>query len=53
MSFPVSLQAMFQPDLVGCFDPDAVGETIRDRGARAGESFKNNKWETIRESSNR
>ena len=42
MSIPVPLQTTLQSDLVGGFDPDAVSEMIRDRGARAGESLENN-----------
>jgi len=42
MSIPIPLQATPQSDLVSCFDPDTVSEAICDRGARAGESLKNN-----------
>jgi hypothetical protein len=41
MSLPVPLQATPLPDLVGCFDPDAVSETIRGRPG-AGQSLKIN-----------
>jgi hypothetical protein len=42
MSLPIPLQTTAESDLVWCFDPDAVGETLRGGGACAGESLKNN-----------
>src|SRR5450756_810561 len=42
MSLPVSLQTTPESDLIWCFDPDAVGETLRGGRAGAGESLKNN-----------
>ena len=41
MGFPISLQTTPEPDFVGCFDPDAVGETIRSGRPGAGQPLKN------------
>lgn len=41
MSFAISLQTTPEPDFVRCFDPDAVGETIRNRCTGTGQALKN------------